>query len=80
MTASSSPVIEDWTFANITKYYRANLDNNEHKNVLDCIKKDLVKVTKSSEFDKTRQRKAQTILNDWRVSSLFKLRLYKLRA
>jgi len=43
---------------------------------MDCIKKDLIKVAKNSEFDKTRREKAETILNNWEVRSLFRQKLY----
>jgi hypothetical protein len=68
--------IKDWTYVNITEYYRAKLENKEYRNVLDCVKKDLTKVAKNSEFDKTRQEKAETILNNWKVCSLLRQKLY----
>ena len=60
----------------IAEYYRAKLENKEYRNVIDCIKKDLIKVAKNSEFDKTRREKTETILNNWEVRSLFRQKLY----
>ncbi|RHZ76781.1 hypothetical protein Glove_193g12 [Diversispora epigaea] len=57
--------IKDWTHVNIVEYYRAKLENKEYRNVMDCIKKDLIKVAKNSEFGKTRREKTETILNNW---------------
>ena len=62
--------IEDWTCTNVMKYYRAKLENKDQKTVLDNIKKDLIRVTKSSAFDIARQEKAQKIIDDWKVRLL----------
>ena len=71
--------IEDWTCTNVMKYYRAKLENKAQKNVLDYIKKDLTRVAKSSEFDITRQEKAQKIIDDWKVRLLMEYKFERVK-
>lgn len=59
---------EDWTCANVVEYYRSKIEQKEFKHVLDRIKKDLQDVAKlKNDFDATRRRKAQEILDNWQV-------------
>ncbi|CAB4400787.1 unnamed protein product [Rhizophagus irregularis] len=57
--------IENWTCANMVEYYHSKSGQNRRK-VLDCIKKDLEDVANLDDFDMTRKRKAQDILDDWK--------------
>ncbi|CAG8623765.1 1589_t:CDS:2, partial [Funneliformis caledonium] len=58
--------VEDWTCIMLVEYYRSQIKQGEWKNVLDSIKKDLIKVASPvSEFDIIR-RKAQGILDRWK--------------
>ena len=62
---------ENWTCVNLVEFYRANSKQKERKKVLDNIKKDLEKVVRSkSGFDATRKKKAQKIINNWKVCSI----------
>ncbi|CAG8523913.1 2512_t:CDS:10 [Scutellospora calospora] len=62
--------IEDWTCVNITNYYQEKTGEKERKKILDYIKKDLGKVLNPDfDFDVLRKRKAQEILNTWKVIS-----------
>ncbi|RIB27457.1 hypothetical protein C2G38_2160553 [Gigaspora rosea] len=59
--------IEDWTCNNLVGYYRDKTEKRDWKKVLDWIKKDLIRVTRSdSEFDTIRRGKAQEILDNWK--------------
>ena len=61
--------VEDWTCIRLVDYYRSKIKQGEWKNVLDSIKKDLIKVASPvSGFDITRRRKAQGILDRWKVT------------
>jgi hypothetical protein len=67
MTFYHVTAVEDWTYAKLTEHYRAKKRENKKK-LLDFIKKDLQKVVSLvSEFDETRRRKAQEILDHWKV-------------
>ncbi|CAG8828888.1 4250_t:CDS:10 [Gigaspora margarita] len=60
--------IEDWACIKIVKYYRANSGQKTWTKVLDKIKKDLQIVASSdSTFDARRKRKAQEIIDSWKV-------------
>jgi len=60
--------IEDWTCVKMVEYYRLKSELKDSKNVLDRIRKDLEEVAKSdSKFDMPRKKKAQDILDDWKV-------------
>lgn len=59
--------IEDWTFVNIEEYYRENIGIEDAKKVKDYIKKDLLRVANSDDFDATRKGKAKEILDNWKV-------------
>ncbi|CAG8632961.1 11230_t:CDS:2 [Paraglomus occultum] len=64
--------IEDWTCNNLVEYYRDKTEKKDWKKVLDWIKKDLVRVTRSdSEFDTIRRGKAQEILDKWKDWTTF---------
>ncbi|CAG8597602.1 9468_t:CDS:10 [Ambispora gerdemannii] len=66
--------IENWTCVNMEEYYRSKSGQNRRK-VLDCIKKDLEEVANLGDFDMTRKRKAQDILDDWKFDAWRKLGL-----
>ena len=61
--------VEDWSCIKLVQYYRSKMEQGDWKNVLDSIKKDLIKVANSvSEFDIIRRGKAQEILDRWKVT------------
>ena len=69
--------IEDWTCSKLVEYYRDKMEKKDWKKVLDWIKKDLIKVTRSdSEFDTIRRGKAQEILDKWKVTHWIHLVFY----
>lgn len=59
--------IENWTRVNMEKYYRSKSGQKNRRKVLDCIKKDLEEVANLDDFDMARKKKAQHILDDWKV-------------
>jgi hypothetical protein len=64
----SDSIIDDWTCLNIVEFYRAKLKQKDLKQALDQIKKDLEEVANSEfVFDVTRIKKAQEILDNWKV-------------
>ncbi|KAF0510046.1 hypothetical protein F8M41_018506 [Gigaspora margarita] len=59
---------EDKTCIKVVEYFHANSEHKEWKKILDSIKKDLKKVIKSTfGFDVTRKRKAQRIIDNWKI-------------
>ena len=72
--------VEDWTCETLIEFYRTTSEQKNQKKVLDSIKKDLKKVKEeNSEFDTTRKRKAQRIVDNWKVCLfLNKIEFYKL--
>ncbi|CAG8659648.1 9198_t:CDS:2, partial [Paraglomus brasilianum] len=62
-----SRAVEDWTCKNLVEFYRITSGQKDRKKLLDSINKDLKKVKEaSSEFDPTRKRKAQRIIDNWK--------------
>jgi len=60
--------VEDWTCKNLVEFYRITSGQKDRKKLLDSINKDLEKVKEAnSEFDPTRKRKAQRIIDNWKV-------------
>ncbi|CAG8629038.1 8298_t:CDS:2 [Diversispora eburnea] len=59
--------IEDWACIKVVKYYRANSGQKTWTKVLDKIKKDLQIVASDPTFDARRKRKAQEIIDSWKV-------------
>ncbi|CAG8630287.1 10630_t:CDS:10 [Dentiscutata erythropus] len=57
--------VGDWTYVKVTEHYRAKLQKDQRQ-VLDSIKKDLQKVVLDFEFDETKRKKAQEILDQWK--------------
>ncbi len=58
----------EWTFAKVLEHYRTKLNRKDWRTILDNIKKDLQKVSAlDSGLDVTRRRKAQEIINHWKV-------------
>ncbi|CAG8811105.1 15683_t:CDS:10, partial [Cetraspora pellucida] len=57
--------VGDWTYVKVTEHYRAKLQKDQRQ-VLDSIKKDLQKVVLVFEFDETKRKKAQEILDQWK--------------
>ncbi|CAG8481469.1 4593_t:CDS:10, partial [Funneliformis caledonium] len=72
--------VEDWTCEKLIEFYRDTLGQKDRKKVLDNIKKDLKKVKeKNSDFDTSRKRQAQRIVDNWKVCFfLNKIEIYKL--
>ncbi|CAG8734980.1 31575_t:CDS:2 [Racocetra persica] len=78
MTIQSTPVlmafyhvapVENWTCVNVVEYYRSKIGKKDFKEVLDRIKKDLQEIANSnSDFDTIRKRKAQEIIDNWKIS------------
>ncbi len=63
--------IENWSCNKLVEYYRENLGRKDCKYVLDNIKKDLTRIADSnSGFSVERRRKAQTIIDHWKVGLL----------
>ena len=61
-------IIDDWTCLNLVDFYRAELKQKDLKQVLDRIKKDLAEVANPElGFDVTRRKRAQQILDNWKV-------------
>ncbi|CAG8579468.1 3590_t:CDS:10, partial [Gigaspora rosea] len=58
-------VVGDWTYVKVTEHYHAKLQKDQRQ-VLDSIKKDLQKVVLDLEFDETKRKKAQEILDRWK--------------
>ncbi|CAG8609564.1 11384_t:CDS:2 [Ambispora leptoticha] len=59
--------IEDWACIKVVKYYRANSGQKTWTKVLDKIKKDLQIVASDPAFDARRKRKAQEIIDSWKI-------------
>ncbi|CAG8576928.1 13828_t:CDS:2 [Acaulospora colombiana] len=59
--------IEDWACIKVVKYYRANSGQKTWTKVLDKIKKDLQIVASDPTFDARRKRKAQEIIDSWKI-------------
>ncbi|RIB13541.1 hypothetical protein C2G38_2197551 [Gigaspora rosea] len=57
--------VGDWTYVKVTEHYHAKLQKDQRQ-VLDSIKKDLQKVVLDLEFDETKRKKAQEILDRWK--------------
>ncbi|CAG8556707.1 14611_t:CDS:2, partial [Cetraspora pellucida] len=57
--------VRDWIYVKVIEHYHAKLQKDQRQ-VLDSIKKDLQKVVLDFEFDKTKRKKAQEILNQWK--------------
>ncbi|CAG8791021.1 6634_t:CDS:2, partial [Cetraspora pellucida] len=50
-----------------TQYYRSKIEKKDFKEVLDRVKKDLQEIANSnSDFDTTRKKKAQEIIDNWK--------------
>ena len=63
--------IKDWTCDKIIEYYYKTYKQKGRKKLLDSIKKDLQKIANSEYIlDETRKRKAQEILDYWKVCLL----------
>jgi hypothetical protein len=61
--------IDDWTCGNVMKHYSLTTQQSERKKILDSIKKDLGRVALAdSQFDVVSRKKAQEILDSWKVS------------
>ena len=62
--------VKEWTCDNIVAHYRVNIKSGREtkKKLLDYIKKDIQKIANStSEFSVQQKRKAQEILDYWKV-------------
>ncbi|CAG8657859.1 11482_t:CDS:10, partial [Ambispora leptoticha] len=69
--------VEDWTCEKLVEFYRATSGQKDRRKVLDSIKKDLKKVKETnSEFDTTRKRKAQRIVDNWKQAQAVTLGLH----
>lgn len=64
--------VENWTCINMEEYYRSRSEQKDGKRILDRIKKDLEEVANSDSFDISCKRKAQDILNNWKVCLIMK--------
>jgi len=61
--------VEDWTCISLVEYYRSKMEQKDWKQILDLIKKDLIKVKNSdSKFDIICRKKAREILDKWKVT------------
>lgn len=60
--------IENWTCIKMVEYYRSTSKLKNRNRILDCARKDLEQVAISdSNFDMARKKKAQDILDNWKV-------------
>ena len=68
MDLYKSTPLEQWNCENVVEYYRKE-KQRELSKVLDSVKKDLKLVAHAdSDFDVDRRKKAQNIIDTWKVS------------
>lgn len=62
---------DDWTCISIMEHYHSKMQKLDTKTILDCIKKDLeIVAVADSGFNMTSRKKAQEILDSWKVMFL----------